>query len=109
MTNGLRLHVIDVWVDELGKCQEDGVEMPLVLLIEPVLRLQNKTKDKAIRNRATEAFGDQRLKELTSDPTIREEVAPATQGNAQDRTIRYEDLRLEENGEDDEWDGIDEG
>lgn len=106
MTNGLRLHVIDVWVDEIEKCREDGLEIPLDMLIKPLLRLQNKTEDKAIRNRAKEALSDERLKEWISDSTIDNETAPETDTNAKPHAVRYEDLRDEE---DEERNGIDEG
>lgn len=61
MTNGLRFHVLDIWADQLEECREDGVDMPLKQLMEPVKRLREKTQDKAVRNRAMETLKDKRL------------------------------------------------
>lgn len=67
LTNGLRFHVVDVWVDEIEgarrKEETDPENMPLASLLAPVKKMKQLTKDKAIRTRVEEALGDERLKE----------------------------------------------
>lgn len=104
MTNGLRLHVVDVYVDELEKCQDDGAEMPLEVLLQPVRRLQQQTKDKAIRSRAKQALADERLQALANG-------SMSTEGTMADGAVtaqKDEDENNEDENED-EWTGIDDG
>ncbi|KAF2855977.1 nucleolar protein-like protein NOP52 variant [Plenodomus tracheiphilus IPT5] len=65
--NGLRYHVLDVWVDELEKV--DGVEWDkeerretLELLVLPIENLAKGGKLKALRSAAKECLGDERLR-----------------------------------------------
>lgn len=62
--NGLRFHVLDVWVDELEKVDgEWGVENRGVLeaLCVPVETLAKEGRLKVVRNAAKETLGDERL------------------------------------------------
>lgn len=69
--NGLRYHVLDVFVDELEKVSESSAnsrlkeqsEMPLGKLLEPVAELAKKSPLKPTRERAKNALADDRLKE----------------------------------------------
>ncbi|KAF2447454.1 hypothetical protein P171DRAFT_407614 [Karstenula rhodostoma CBS 690.94] len=63
--NGLRFHVLDVWVDELEKVDgEWGVEKREVLeaLCGPVEALAKEGRLKVVRNAAKETLGDGRLR-----------------------------------------------
>ena len=60
--NGLRYHVLDVYVDELEKVgdAEWDVEV-LESLLKPVRRLQTGGRDRAVREAAREMLEDERL------------------------------------------------
>lgn len=59
---GLKLHVLDVWVDEMEKA---GVEEDSVVekLMEPVRRLVKESVVKSVRVRAKETVEDERLRD----------------------------------------------
>jgi len=63
--NGMRLHIIDIYIDELERVgalkQEEGKEVPLEMLLEPLRGLAKASPTKAIRNKAKEALEDERL------------------------------------------------
>ncbi len=62
--NGIRFHVIDIWVDELervGVLGEEGNAEALESLLEPVRKLAKESPTKAVRTKAKEALGDERL------------------------------------------------
>lgn len=89
--NGLRLHVIDIYVDELDKVDEgrEG-KMPLEQVLAPLRELGQKSVTKAIRNRVKETLAeDERLADWNNPKKPEEEKS-----NKQD--------------EDEEWGGIDE-
>ena len=68
--NGLRFHVIDVWVDELERVgvlgeeeeekQEERKKM-IEVLISPLKLLAKDSPTKAVRMKAKEALADERL------------------------------------------------
>lgn len=64
--NGLRYHVLDVWVDELEKIEEDWEKdertETLEKLVEPIEKLAKDGKLKALRNAAKECLADERLR-----------------------------------------------
>jgi ribosomal RNA-processing protein 1 len=87
--NGLRYHVLDIYVDELEKIGgEKWDEGLLKKLLEPVDKLQKESKTKSVRKSAKEALDDDRLKVWRG-----EDVKGA------------EDDEMAEN-EDEEWGGI---
>lgn len=62
--NGIRFHVLDIWLDELeriGLLDEEGSEEALESLLEPVRKLSRGSPTKAVRKKAKEALGDERL------------------------------------------------
>lgn len=78
--DGLRYHVMDIWIDELEKVLEfdedevDGEEeesksrkpkgdVPMELLLRPIEKLRTDSPNKPVRKRATEALNDDRLVE----------------------------------------------
>jgi ribosomal RNA-processing protein 1 len=75
--NGMRYHVLDVYVDELERVGGDKWEVEtLEKLMGPVVRLQKESRDKAIRKAAAETLGDDRLKvwrgEIVEDAEMKE-------------------------------------
>ncbi|RAK97032.1 ribosomal RNA processing 1 family protein [Aspergillus ibericus CBS 121593] len=70
--DGLRYHVMDVWVDELEKVLEfegeEGArkpkgEVPIELLLRPIEKLKAESPYKPVRTRAAETLDDDRLVE----------------------------------------------
>ena len=55
VSDGLRYHVLDLWVDELRKVDEDGTS-PLKSIMEPVQQLRVKGRTKTLRDRAKECL-----------------------------------------------------
>jgi len=78
--NGMRFHVIDIYVDELEKVgaleQEDGKDAPLDLLLSPLRILAKDSPTKPVRRKAKEALDDERLpgnEKSEEDDTPKEE------------------------------------
>ncbi|KAK2811037.1 hypothetical protein FQN50_002372 [Emmonsiellopsis sp. PD_5] len=78
--DGLRYHLLDIWLDEIEKVatitesdEEKGDEeqttnklkdgIPMELLLRPIERLKEKSLTKTVRKRATEVLEDERLVE----------------------------------------------
>ncbi|KAJ5620044.1 hypothetical protein N7510_004028 [Penicillium lagena] len=73
--DGLRYHVVDIWVDELEKVlefEEEETEggnrkikgdVPVELILRPLETLRTESPYKPVRTRAAEALGDDRLVE----------------------------------------------
>jgi ribosomal RNA-processing protein 1 len=74
--NGLRFHVLDVWVDELEKVdgewegRVDGLER----VMQPVERLAREGKLKVVKQAARECLEDERLKAWRGDKDEDEEM-----------------------------------
>ena len=64
--DGVRYHVLDVWVDELLKVVEGVEEGVLEMVMAPVGRIAKEGRTKIVRGRAKDVLGDERLKELVS-------------------------------------------
>lgn len=101
--NGLRYHVIDIYVDELDKVDVDREgHMPLELLLRPLKALGKESPTKAVRLRVKETLeDDERLRNWNSKEDGEEEDhkrqdGPETAGQGAD-----------DDG-DEEWGGIDE-
>lgn len=66
--NGLRYHVLDIFVDEVEDVKDvagNGMGPDTVRsLLAPVERIKTMSKDKSVRKRATEALLDDRLNDL---------------------------------------------
>ncbi|KAI9645021.1 hypothetical protein NHQ30_007060 [Ciborinia camelliae] len=66
--NGMRFHVVDIWVDELEKLEvidaakesEEGAKR-LERLLEPLRKLGKESLNKVVRNKVKEALSDERL------------------------------------------------
>jgi ribosomal RNA-processing protein 1 len=64
LPNGLRYHVIDVYVDELervGALKDGGEGVPLEQLLEPLRKLGKESPTKDVRRKCREALEDERL------------------------------------------------
>ncbi|WEW55824.1 hypothetical protein PRK78_001257 [Emydomyces testavorans] len=87
--DGIRYHLMDIWLDELEKCATDPVEgderseddgaggaeegedtvrktrlkggVPMELILRPIERLKEKSPNKTVRRRATAMLEDERL------------------------------------------------
>jgi ribosomal RNA-processing protein 1 len=63
--NGMRFHVIDIYVDELERVglleDEDRKDGPLDALLEPLRRLAKESPTKPVRTKAKEQLQDERL------------------------------------------------
>lgn len=77
--NGLRYHVIDLYLDELDKADVDN-EAPVEKVLEPMRKLGKDSLNKTVRKRVTEALDDERL----SDWTGRREVEEESEGDEED-------------------------
>ncbi|KAM0723239.1 hypothetical protein Q7P37_001439 [Cladosporium fusiforme] len=84
--NGLRYHVMDLYVDELDKADEDSVA-PVEKLVAPLRRMGKESPNKAARKRVAEALDDKRL------------------GNWKDRREIGSESEEDHNEEDEEDDG----
>ena len=66
--NGLRYHVLDIYVDEIEHVQdgqEDSLDVSEIsALLTPVEELKSRTHDPTVRKRAKESLSDERLTEL---------------------------------------------
>jgi len=91
--NGLRYHVVDLYVDELDKADEDSTA-PVERLIAPMRKMAKDSPNKAARKRTTEALDDARLGNWKSRKEIAEES-------------EEEEGENEEEGEDGEFGGFD--
>ncbi|KAK1062885.1 hypothetical protein LTR74_009967 [Friedmanniomyces endolithicus] len=60
--DGLRYHVLDIYVDELEKADVEHAA-PIERVLEPVRALGRETVSKAVRKRVKDALGDDRLRE----------------------------------------------
>lgn len=60
MPNGLRYHVIDIYVDELDKADPERTA-PLEEMLAPLRKIAKEGITKAVRKRAAEALDDERV------------------------------------------------
>lgn len=81
--DGLRYHVLDVWVEELVKVEGwDGVKE---MMMRPVKGLAEKGRTKVVRARAKEVLGDRRL--LAED---KEEEMDGGEGGREESAEEFE-------------------
>ncbi|WPG99736.1 Hypothetical protein R9X50_00255500 [Acrodontium crateriforme] len=94
--NGLRYHVIDIYVDELDKVDTKR-NVPLEKVIKPLKQLGIDTPTKAVRSRVNEALEDERLSDwqkVDKDEDESEDKEGSAQAN-------------ESEGDDEEFGGFD--
>ncbi|KAF2401351.1 hypothetical protein EJ06DRAFT_542683 [Trichodelitschia bisporula] len=98
--NGMRYHMLDIYVDELDRVDEDREgKLPLEMLLAPVKALAKDSPTKSVRERAKMAMEDERLKDW-SNPGGAEE-----QANAAEQVEAGEPKEAIGGGE--EWSGFD--
>jgi ribosomal RNA-processing protein 1 len=95
--DGMRYHMIDIWVDEMDKVDEkrEG-KMPMEKLLQLLRVVEKESPSKKIRERSREALEDERLRDWNGE------------GAGEERRMDVEgaeDEQLED--EDEEWGGID--
>lgn len=72
--NGIRFHVIDIYVDELEKVDEETeAEMPVETLLEPLRAVVRDSPTKIVRNKVKEALEDDRVKAWLGEETTEAE------------------------------------
>lgn len=90
--NGLRYHVLDIWVDELEKVEQGWEKVEkrdtLEVLVQPIEKLAKEGKLKVLRVAAKECLADERLRAW--------------------RGQEDEEMMEEEEEEEQEWGGFDE-
>lgn len=61
--DGLRYHVVEIYVDELEKigADEDG-NVPLEKLLQPLHQLEAESRNKTAREKVSEALDDRRVR-----------------------------------------------
>lgn len=85
--NGLRYHVIDIYVDELEKADGDH-KAPLDIVLRPLRKLQQETITKTVRERVKEALEDERLLDWAGDER---DVEAAAGGAVKSQRARNDD------------------
>lgn len=97
--DGVRYHVLDIWVDELeGAIDEDGIEVAVAeRLMEPIRRLREEGRTKLLKGRAREVLEDDRVQRWL--------VAKGGSSKSGDKA-RKEILESGDDGEEEEWNGF---
>lgn len=96
--NGLRYHVLDIYVDELDQVDSERKgDMPLEKLLEPIGRMQKESVTKALRKRAKETLDDERLRDWNGNGAVHAQLAV----KGQNQESPEDDMV-----EDEEWGGI---
>ena len=89
----LKLHVVDVWIDEVGNADEER-KAPMEKLLAPIRKLASESVVKSVRNRVKEALEDDRLEEWG---IVSEKKAQNGEENGQE----------DGDGQEGEWTGFD--
>jgi ribosomal RNA-processing protein 1 len=71
--NGLRYHMIDIYVDELEKVEEEEKSWPIEKLLAPLQALGKESPTKSIRERAKVALEDDRVKAWLGEEVAEQE------------------------------------
>jgi ribosomal RNA-processing protein 1 len=80
--NGIRYHVIDIFVDELERVDEETVaEMPLEILLAPLRSMVKESPTKIVRERVSEALEDDRVRAWLGEEVVKDEEKAETKGN----------------------------
>lgn len=89
--NGIRFHVIDIYVDELEKIDEEtDADMPVETLLAPLRGMVKESPTKIVRNRVKEVLEDDRVRAWLGEE--------AGKGEQEEEEVRAND----------EWGGIEE-
>lgn len=95
VSDGLRYHVLDTWVEELDRVDAARVgACPIEEIMGPVRRLEKEGKTRKVRERAKECLSDEKLEDWSN--CVRNEAVEES-GSGDDAT---------DDG-DEGWDGLD--
>jgi ribosomal RNA-processing protein 1 len=99
--DGMRYHVLDIYADELEKVNaNENANTPVEKLLQPLEILRADTLNKIVKQRATEALDDERVRKWRG-------LEPWSSGGEADE-IRKEGVREESDVDDGgEWGGFD--
>jgi len=100
--NGMRYHVIDIYVDEMEKVEAEGQEgeMPVEVLLAPLRALARDGLMRSVRERAKEALKDKRIWPWVLEEV--DEIGVNDVGMEASKDSAGKDILLEE----EEWGGI---
>lgn len=103
--NGLRYHVLDIYVDELAKADPDKKISDELLeqILTPVRRIARDSPTKLVRKRAKETLDDERVRDWRGEGTAQSEAEVATK---EDVTMAGDAEEQQKGDNDDEWGGI---
>ena len=92
ISTGLRLHVIDLYVDELDKADTKR-DAPLEKILAPLRQLGKDTPTKSVRSRVKEALADERLEDWQNvrSKEDAEDVEDETPGTHESRPVDSDD------------------
>ncbi|KAK4543652.1 hypothetical protein LTR36_005297 [Oleoguttula mirabilis] len=104
--NGLRYHVIDIYVDELDKVDTDRTA-PLEKILQPLRQLAQDTRTKPVGKKVREALGDERLSDWKNEGAA-DDGDGAEHGMAGLGEVAHGTAGAADNaGDDDEFGGFD--
>lgn len=92
--DGMRYHVLDVWIDGLEDVAEAMDEETLKVVMGPVRKLAKGGKTKMLRERAKGVLGDERLKGWMGDD------------ESGVKNVDSPQLKEQHAGSDEEWGGF---
>ena len=99
--DGLKYHIIDVWVDELDTVDtEREMADEIERMVGPLRKAESKGWTKTVRARAREALEDTRLKDWRAR---HEDSGGGSEVGSADHT---EEIEMAEEEEEEEWGGI---
>jgi len=106
--DGLRYHVLDIYVDELERIG-DVERMPVEVLLGPVRALgEAKGTQKVMRKRVGECLGDERLVEWRKEGGEGGDDSKESGNNSKESGNEGEAVKSRDEDEDDEFSGFDE-
>ncbi|KAK4959690.1 hypothetical protein LTR66_012973 [Elasticomyces elasticus] len=111
--NGLRYHVIDIYIDELDKAiSETDAQAPLKELLWPLQALREHTVTKNVRERVKDVLEDEKIEGWKGSEEV---VSPNKGSTGKQEAGKIDNIDApgadsadDNGGEDDEWGGIDE-
>jgi ribosomal RNA-processing protein 1 len=89
--NGLRYHIMDIWVDELNKVvgskwEKDPGSETMELLVTPIEEMQTEGALKVLRNAAKECLSDERIRQWRG---IEEETIDKDHSDVEDEELEW--------------------
>ncbi|KAK5123171.1 hypothetical protein LTR85_003369 [Meristemomyces frigidus] len=104
--NGLRYHVIDIYVDELDKVDTDR-NAPLEKILQPLRRLAKDTRTKPVAKRVQEVLKDERLSDWKNERTAEDGEEAEQEMDDPEHEASGTAGAAGDDGDDDEFGGFD--